>query len=203
MAEKGEGEIRGQITDQYKMQSQVEIAMLKSNPEYASRYGVRSIGDNGGYVAVSIEKNERDGLIDKDGNLTKFGKEIFASESLARDGWRIQLLKDYAVVERDKQPEGYANMKIYEVKSPSPDEKTKAYENNVKNALKRGAKMNHGTKIGKTEVIALYMGQNTIDKVHREHIGRGIDLFNAKNSKHRFKTIVVVDVKGNTYYWYS
>ena len=190
MAEKGEGEIRGQITDQYKMQSQVEIAMLKSNTEYASRYGVRSIGDNGGYVAVSVHHDGK--LRDDDGNLTNFGKEMFVSEAVARDGWRIRLTNDGAVVSGEKMPDGLANMKHYEIKSPVAQ--TTEYEKNIRYALRKAEK-NY-----KTQVVALYMGKETVAKVHREHICRAIDLY-TKRSPHRFETIVVVDVKGNTYYW--
>ena len=186
---KTSGGIRGQITSKYLKESRLEIFALKNDIEYASKYGVKSIGTNGGYVAVS-KNRKNESLTDKNGNLTNFGKEIFASEAMARDGWRIKLNNDYATVTGKKMPEGLANMKVFEIKSPVA--KTATFEKNIKYALQKAE------KDGKTQVVALYMGKETVGKVHRKHVREAINLYSSKNT-HRFEKIVVVDSKGKTW----
>jgi len=181
----------------YLEKSAKTVQQMKNDPVYNSEYGVRAIGKNGGYVAVTADR-KTEPLVDANGELTNFGKEIFASEAMARDGWRIILKNDYASAEKGSMPDGTANMNIYEIKSPSPEKSTSRRMNrleaNINNTLKKA------WKDGKTEIVTLYMGENTVGQIHREHIHKAIQLFN-DNNKHRYKHIVVVDVKGNTYYW--
>jgi len=117
---------------------------------------------------------------------------------MAKDGWRIILNNDYSSADNEKLPDGKANLKYFEIKTPSPEKSTSTSMNklevNINNALKKA------WKNGKTEIVTLYMGENTVIHIHREHIHKAIKLFNNDNN-HRYKHIVVVDVKGNTYYW--
>ena len=110
---------------------------------------------------------------------------------MAKDGWRIRLTGDFTKAKKGKNPEGFANMKVFEIKSPKRE--TTTHEKNIKNALRKAE------KDGKTKIVTLYMGKETDGKVHRRHVDKAIKLYNSKN-KYRFEKIVVVDSKGNTYY---